>query len=87
MRYLLISGPVGPKAEPVLVYLEDGDKITIYPDDDYEAEVWPEVAKLLKINSLEDVIEKQGYTYYSTEIGDYSGDKKAEIDKIIDNLK
>lgn len=87
MRFLLISGPVGQDDEkPFAVYIEDGDEIMIHSPDEYEVEVWPDLVKDFEIEKLEDIYEKQNFSYYKTEIGEYSGAAKGRIDKIIESF-
>lgn len=87
MRFLVISGPAGQdNAKPIAVYIEDGDEITIYSPDEYEVENWPNLVESLEIEKLEDVYEKQNFSYYNTEIGEYSGEAKKRIDKITESF-
>lgn len=86
MRYLLISMVGTETNTPFEVYLEDGNKVTLASGTKEDQGMWLDVVKDLDITSLEDVIEKQHFSYFTTEIGDYSGEDKTRIDKIISDL-
>ena len=83
MRYLLIRSTM--ESKPAGVWLEDAGKLSPYFSSATTTRIEAASAKAFKYKKLEDLIGRN-MSYYTTEIGDYEGKKKVEIDAIIDAI-
>ena len=88
MKYALITEDDG---KPLLVWVESKDGLKLYgPIENAEQKAdliyEQEAMKRFKITTVEDAVGS-GYSYYSIEIGEYSGDAKVKVDKIISDFE
>lgn len=73
------------ESKPAGVWLEDAGKLSPYFSSAVTTRIEAASAKAFKYKKLEDLIGRN-MSYYTTEIGDYEGKKKVEIDAIIDAI-
>lgn len=88
MKYALITEDDG---KPFLIWIESKDGLKLHgpienAQDKADLMHEEEVMKGFKITTVEDAIGS-GYSYYNVEIGEYSGEAKAKIDKIISKFE
>jgi hypothetical protein len=84
MKYALVSKDDGT---PYVLWVESKDGLKLYaPYEDAEEKALimeqQEAMKKMGVTKAEEAIAS-GYSYYNVEIGEYSGEAKVKIDKII----
>ena len=88
MKYALITGDDG---EPFRLWIESEDGLKLHgpienAGDKADFIHEEEVMKGFNVTTVEDAVGS-GYSYYSIEIGEYSGDAKVKVDKIISDFE
>lgn len=88
MKYALITGDDG---EPFRLWIESKDGLKLHgpienAEDKADFMHEEELMKGFKITTVEDAVAS-GYSYYNVEIGEYSGDAKVKVDKIISKFE